>query len=319
MKYLKTTSVLIVLFTASATVAGTCLPLTTNSSLCADPPGTISSDGFDDVCVLVACCNGGNTLTAEIPSGSVIACSDVNCTSVCNLSIARSGLGIEACNNVCNPPAAAPLEAHPAYDGGICCAVEASTRDGIDLGCSLDLGYGIAPNVGCGIEIPIPGLDIRIPSPAKFPISLTLGVAFCCGISLNAVTGDCELECSRQLGIGLSGAGCSHGSPVGNPVPCSALRGFNRISSVFPGASGFLPPPTYCFRDGCCVGANCNPNGCDPLPPPRDANGRQLCNLFPTLLEADTKCASKLFSCCDVGYCKPWCYVAIPGVSPYCE
>lgn len=108
MEYLRTTTISIVLFTALATAAGTCLPLTTNNNLCANPPGTISSDGFDDVCVLVACCNPGNPITVEIPSGSFIACSDVNCTSVCDLSNMRSSLGGEACDSTCTAPTAPP-------------------------------------------------------------------------------------------------------------------------------------------------------------------------------------------------------------------
>jgi hypothetical protein len=108
MKYLRSIAVLSVLFTALATVAGTCLPLTTNSNLCANPPGTISSDGRDDVCVLVACCNPGSPIVVEIPSGSFIACSDVNCTSVCDLSNMRSSLGGEACDSTCTAPTAPP-------------------------------------------------------------------------------------------------------------------------------------------------------------------------------------------------------------------
>lgn len=86
---------------SSSNTITACLPLTTDSGLCAIPPGTISSDGLDDVCVLVACCNGGNTVTVQIPSGSYIACLDVNYTSVCDLSNIRSGLGNEACDSTC--------------------------------------------------------------------------------------------------------------------------------------------------------------------------------------------------------------------------
>jgi hypothetical protein len=53
MKYLKAAVLPIVLYTKLLEAAGTCLPLATNSDLCANPPGAISSDGFNDVCVLV--------------------------------------------------------------------------------------------------------------------------------------------------------------------------------------------------------------------------------------------------------------------------
>ncbi|KAN0075702.1 hypothetical protein V8E54_006972 [Elaphomyces granulatus] len=67
--------------------------------------GTVSSDGHDDVCVLTSCCTGSGTQTVEIPDGTNIACSNVNCTNVCQLSQMRTSLGGEACNQVCTPPA----------------------------------------------------------------------------------------------------------------------------------------------------------------------------------------------------------------------
>lgn len=106
MKCLKTFAVLAVLYMRSAVAASTCLPLITDCSICAISPGIISSDGFDDVCNLVDCCNGGSTLSVKIPSGSTIACKDVDCKSVCNLSLARNGGNDanEACINTCTPP-----------------------------------------------------------------------------------------------------------------------------------------------------------------------------------------------------------------------
>ena len=92
---------------ASPVAPNACLPLTTNSDLCASPPGTISNDGFDDVCVLVECCNGQSNPTVEIPSGSLVTCSDVNCTSVCNLASMRNG-GNEACNSICSSASMSP-------------------------------------------------------------------------------------------------------------------------------------------------------------------------------------------------------------------
>jgi hypothetical protein len=68
----------------------------------------VSSDGYDDVCVLTGCCTGIGIQTAEIPDGTNIACSNVNCTSVCQLSQMRSGLGAEACTEVCTPPTTPP-------------------------------------------------------------------------------------------------------------------------------------------------------------------------------------------------------------------
>jgi hypothetical protein len=79
-----------------------CYPLTTNG-LCAASPGTISSDGFDDVCVLVPCCNAASPSSVEIPSGSTILCFNVNCESVCSLANQRNLLGNEACDSTCVP------------------------------------------------------------------------------------------------------------------------------------------------------------------------------------------------------------------------
>jgi hypothetical protein len=80
-----------------------CLPLTTQSSLCAFAPGTIASDGNDDVCNLALCCVGSNLQTVEIPNGQNIKCSDVNCPNVCKLSQDRASLGTESCNTACTP------------------------------------------------------------------------------------------------------------------------------------------------------------------------------------------------------------------------
>src|SRR5437868_7245410 len=63
----------------------------------------MSSDGLDDVCLLVACCNSRAPARVEIPDGSNLACFDVNCRSVCGLVSARSTLGGEACDNTCVP------------------------------------------------------------------------------------------------------------------------------------------------------------------------------------------------------------------------
>lgn len=84
-------------------VASTCLPLTVDDKLCANTPGTISSDGFDDVCNMVNCCNGGNTQAIELPSGKSITCGTANCTSICSLSKMQGNLGTEACVSSCTP------------------------------------------------------------------------------------------------------------------------------------------------------------------------------------------------------------------------
>ncbi|PMD36357.1 hypothetical protein L207DRAFT_602431 [Hyaloscypha variabilis F] len=102
MKYLPAAVVSIVLYAKLVARAAPCFPLTTDA-LCASSPGTISSDGFDDVCVLVACCNSGSPAAVELPSGKNITCLNVNCKSVCSLANMRSGLGNEACNDVCVP------------------------------------------------------------------------------------------------------------------------------------------------------------------------------------------------------------------------
>jgi hypothetical protein len=77
-----------------------------DDGLCAFPPGTIASDGQDDVCPLVACCTGsGNQASVDvvIPSGAAIFCAGVNCMNVCNLAIQRTGLGTQACSQACIP------------------------------------------------------------------------------------------------------------------------------------------------------------------------------------------------------------------------
>lgn len=104
MKYVKVAAASIAIFTKCLRAYGACLPLITDGTLCADPPGTISSDGFDDVCNLVQCCNGGNTPTVELPSGLTILCLDANCNSICTLSNMRSSLANEACDSTCPPP-----------------------------------------------------------------------------------------------------------------------------------------------------------------------------------------------------------------------
>ncbi len=310
----------LVIYAQPGSTAPTCLKLTTNSDLCAISPGTISSDGFDDVCTLVDCCNGSHTASVKLQSGSTIACSNADCTNVCNLSIARSGLGIEACNTVCNPPAPVP-ESHPSFDGGICCGVDGKAGKGVTLGCSVNAGISTSPSKGCDVSVPIVEAPLKIPSPTTFGIPLSVGVAFCCSIGLDS-EGTCELSCTDDLGVGYKGAGCSLGNKFWN-APCSALRGFNHLYlPEIPGEDHLLPPPTMCYSGGCCNPDNpqrCNERGCDPLPPPRDTLGRLLCNLSPVMFNDKVKCASKLYSCCDGGYCHPWCYVAIANAPVLCD
>jgi hypothetical protein len=94
-----------VLFPIIVTAASSCLPLTTNSGLCAVAPGTTSSDNHDDVCVLVECCKlpaPQRPQTVELPSGVIVNCKDAVCPNVCKLSIDRIPLGGEACIDTCN-------------------------------------------------------------------------------------------------------------------------------------------------------------------------------------------------------------------------
>lgn len=147
MKPLKAALLLVALYENFLAAAGTCLPLTTDSNLCSNPPGTTSSDGLDDVCVLVACCNGGDTAAVEIPSGSSIACPNVNCTSVCDLSNMRSGLGIEACDSTCTPPA------QPSGSGDLTCTFvcwEGSEQDpGAQISCRVTTRFPGAGPCAC--------------------------------------------------------------------------------------------------------------------------------------------------------------------------
>jgi hypothetical protein len=64
---------------------------TISNNICAEPRGTVATDGCDDVCVLTECCKEwkprSNTL--ELPNGITIDCSTVNCGDVCRLVCGR--------------------------------------------------------------------------------------------------------------------------------------------------------------------------------------------------------------------------------------
>jgi hypothetical protein len=66
-----------------------------NVEICAEPPGTISTDGCDDVCLLVECCNGWQTETGvptvQLPNGKSVDCTSVNCGNVCRMACDREG------------------------------------------------------------------------------------------------------------------------------------------------------------------------------------------------------------------------------------
>jgi hypothetical protein len=104
MKYLHATILLLALYTQLTTVARDCLLLTRSDAIYANPPGTTSSDGFDDVYVLVSCCDGSKTTSVDIPSGLPIFCNTANCTSICHLSQLRQSFGNEACHKTCDVP-----------------------------------------------------------------------------------------------------------------------------------------------------------------------------------------------------------------------
>jgi hypothetical protein len=83
------------------------LPLFNNQSVCAIPPGLVSSDGCDDVCLLTACCtdwitNGPDPVhPVTLRSGAVVDCADAVCPNVCRMACDRTNSGGESCHSVC--------------------------------------------------------------------------------------------------------------------------------------------------------------------------------------------------------------------------
>jgi len=281
-----------------------CLPLTTNSDLCASPPGLTASDGFDDVCNLVSCCLNGSPTSVELPSGQYITCSDVSCANVCSFSQQRVNMQEEACDKTCIPPTASQHE--PSYEAGVCCDVEGGTN-GIELGCSIDLSYSKpgAP-AGCGLSIPLPDsirLEPALLNSLPRSLQLTVGTGFCCSVNVDASNSECELERSGEIGVGFKKADCSHSGPLRWSAPCSALTSAFTGLNSFPGEAGLLPP-TRCDYDGC-KGVSCHPPPWQIDP----STGEDSTTTFPSLWNPGVKCASGLFSCCDVAYCRPWCWV----------
>jgi hypothetical protein len=75
------------------------LPIISNN-VCAMPPGTIATDGCDDVCLLTKCCKNwertGSHEKITLPNKNMVDCSTVNCGNICRMACERESTG-EAC------------------------------------------------------------------------------------------------------------------------------------------------------------------------------------------------------------------------------
>jgi hypothetical protein len=74
-----------------------------NPTICASPPGNVATDGCDDVCILVGCCNGWTSEqsgSVTLQNGDNIPCSSVNCGNVCRMACDRDPTP-EGCNKLC--------------------------------------------------------------------------------------------------------------------------------------------------------------------------------------------------------------------------
>jgi hypothetical protein len=78
-----------------------------SSEVCAVPPGNIATDGCDDVCLLVACCDGWkvkpNSSPVKLQNNETVNCSAVNCGNVCRMACDREPTG-ESCSDTCEAP-----------------------------------------------------------------------------------------------------------------------------------------------------------------------------------------------------------------------
>jgi len=207
MKYLTITFIFLALYMKIAAAVDTCWVLTTYSSLCAYPPGTSSSDGFDDVCLLVECCTGQSPLTVQIPSGEVIPCIYVMCSNVCRLEIDRTTLGGEACVSTCNPPSGSPapnigpipcenLEAcvnspvgiQTRLSGGILCSTLLEWATKLATVAACEAGVGAVFTVAA-VLASFPGIVVPFLTPfigELFAIVLETGTAGCAAIGAEA-------------------------------------------------------------------------------------------------------------------------------------
>ena len=84
------------------------LPLLSDQSICAVPPGDITSDNQDEVCLLSQCCSDWVSINSSVPSvtlssGSIVSCSDVICPNVCRFVCERESI-LEPCLSA--PPSA---------------------------------------------------------------------------------------------------------------------------------------------------------------------------------------------------------------------
>lgn len=116
-----------------------------NGNQCAVPPGTIATDGCDDVCLLVGCCNGWQTgttpSTVTLPDGNVVNCANVNCGNVCRMACDRVNTA-EGCNSVCST-----LTSGTAYVFGRpgVCGISINT---VNPSCPTHVGFGFEVSPG---------------------------------------------------------------------------------------------------------------------------------------------------------------------------
>jgi len=81
-------------------------PANTNQTIYSIFPGTMSSDGFDEVCLLAQCCPNwvSRSGTTTLVTNTAVNCSDVVCPNACRFACDRSFLnsGAEACTTNCS-------------------------------------------------------------------------------------------------------------------------------------------------------------------------------------------------------------------------
>jgi hypothetical protein len=75
--------------------------------VCAAPLGDIATDGYDDLCLLVTCCdewkakNSGGPV--KLQNGVNVDCASVNCGNICGMACDRDSTE-EPCDNICSDP-----------------------------------------------------------------------------------------------------------------------------------------------------------------------------------------------------------------------
>jgi hypothetical protein len=117
-----------------------------SSGICALPPGFMSTDGCDEVCILAESCCGNwvsNNNYVSLQSRTNISCSSVNCGNVCSMACNRVAYTSESCNSVCSTPTFPAGAAYVFSRDGYC------NPPFIDFSSPTHVGFGfqVAPEV----------------------------------------------------------------------------------------------------------------------------------------------------------------------------